>query len=110
MSFVLFNMKREIRWMCCISVFISCFYVGATAAALFTLSLMWGILFVLLLAIEDIAICIAATFVCLCDKALSRRLSESVRDTKQVGVFLLLGFAYKVIAYFVVLKLLTSVI
>ncbi len=107
---ILCNMLKETYWLCCVATFIACLYVGATVVALFTVSVIWGVLFVILIALEDIAVYCMSCFVCLCEKPICRKFDEAVRDFHQVGILLALGFIYKIVAFFVIMKILTAVI
>lgn len=107
---VLCNMLRATHYLAYLVNLLACFYCGATTAAVFVYSVMWGILYVLFVTIEWLIIMCFACFVCVCEKPYCRRFCESVRDLKQTAFVLAIGLIYKIVALFIILKLLTMLI
>lgn len=107
---VLCNMTKVTHYLTHLVNFFVCFYVGATLAAVFVYSVLWGALYAALVVIEWLAVVCIACFICLCEKAYCRRFCESFRDLKQVCIVLVVGLIYKILAMFVILKLLTALI
>lgn len=107
---ILCNMSRPTRYFVYVVNVISCIYCGATTAAVFVYSVVWGILYAVLVSAEWLVTVCFACFVCVCEKPYCRRFCESARDLKQLAVVLFLGLLYKIIALFVILKLLTALI
>lgn len=109
-TLILCNMLKETCRLSCIPVFAACLYLGATTAALFTMSVMWGVLFIVFVVLEDLAINCFACFVCFNEKPICRRFTEAVCDLKQLALVLAVGLIYKIFAYFVIIKILTAII
>ena len=110
LGLVLCSLFKGTHYLSLFTVFVASFYCGATIVALFTLSVMWGVLYIAFIALENIIIWSAACFACLCEKAICRTFRESVCDCKTSATILIIGLIYKILAFFVVIKLLTSVI
>ena len=87
-----------------------CFYCGACVVALFTISVMWGILYLLFIALADLAFCAVACFCCICEKAVCRTFRESLCDQTQTAAIIITWTVYKLLAFFVVIKILTCLI
>lgn len=107
---ILCNILKETCRLSCVVLFVSSLYLGATAVALITMSIMWGVLYIIFIAIEDFAINCFTCFVCCNEKPICRRFPEAVCDLKQAALVMAVGLIYKIIAYFVILKILTAVI
>lgn len=107
---VLCNMSRVTHYLAYLINMLACFYCGATVAAIFAYSIMCGVLYLLFIAVEWVAVMCFACFVCLCEPAICRRFCESVRDMNQLTYVLVIGLIYKIIALFVILKVLTMLI
>lgn len=108
--YLLCNMTRFTHYLVYIINLGACFYCGATVAALFVYSVSWAIMYVLFVAIEWLAVMCFACFVCVCEKPYCRTFCESARDSKQLLFVLIVGLIYKIIALFIILRLLTALI
>lgn len=108
--FVLCNMSRFTHYLAYLINLLVCLYCGATMAAVFVYSVMWGVLYLLFVTIEWLVIMCFACFVCVCEKPYCRRFCESVNDLSLLAYVLVVGFVYKIVAMFVILKLLTALI
>ena len=109
-GFALCGMRKGTHYLRLLFCFLICFYCGATVVALFALSVMWGIMYLLLIALEDLCFCAVACFCCITEKAVCRTFRESVCDHKQAAVIIIIWTVYKLLAFFVVIKILTCVI
>lgn len=109
-SYALCNMTRFTRYFALLLNVIVCLYCGATVSALFVYSVMWGILYAILVAVEWMAAVCLGCFVCLCMQPICRTFCEAIRDSRELLFILLVGLIYKIIALFVVIKLLTMLI
>lgn len=108
--YVLCNMTKQTHYLAYVVNVVSCIYCGATTAAIFVYSAMWGVLYAALVAAEWLAVMCFACFVCVCEKPYCRRFCESMRDLKQLAVVLFVGLLYKIIVLFVIIRLLTALI
>lgn len=108
--FVLCNMTKPTHYLAYVVNLVSCIYCGATIAAVFAHSSMWGVLYVVLVVAEWLVVQCFACFVCVCEKPYCRTFCESARDLKQLAVVLLIGLVYKIVMLFVILKILTALI
>lgn len=110
LAFVLCNMTRITHYLALIVNFVACFYCGATVAALFTYSVMWGVLYALFVALPWLVTMCFCCFVCLCEAPICRSFCESARDSKALSFVLAIGLACKILTLFVILKILTMLI
>ncbi|MCM1533484.1 MAG: hypothetical protein NC099_02405 [Corallococcus sp.] len=108
--FSLCNMFKRTRWLSYLFTFVYCLYCGANTAALIEYAPLWGILYIILIAVEETFILSVSCFMCCCEEPMRRSFIESVRDLKLVVFVLITGFIYKIISFFVILKLLTALI
>lgn len=108
--YVLCNMTRITHYLAIIVHLIGCVYCGATVAAIFVYSAMWGVLYVVFVALIWLAAMCLACFACLCEPPICRSFCESLNDSKPVLTILAIGLVYKIIALFVILKILTMLI
>lgn len=108
--YLLCGMTRITHYLSYLVNIVACIYCGATVAAVFVYSTAWGVLFTVFVAVPDLAVKCFACFVSVCERSLCRTFCESARDLKQLAVVLAVGLLYKIIALFVILKLLTALI
>lgn len=104
------NMTRVTHCFAYVIDLLACLYGGATMAAVFVYSVMWGILYLLLIAIVWAAVVCVACFLCVCEPPICRSFCESIRDMNLALFALAVGFVYKIAALFVVIKILTALI
>lgn len=104
------SMLRQTHFLAYAVDLVTCLYCGATTAAVFVCSVMWGVLFAVFVSLEWLAAVCFACFACVCEKPMCRNFCEAARDIKQSAIALAVGVLYKIIALFVILKLLTALI
>ena len=107
---VLSNMILETRFLSYVLLFVAGFYCGANTLACIEAWSVWGVLFAVLVALPEILACIAASFLALCEYPAYRRFRESWCDFRPCLLVLAIGVLIRIIAFFVILKLLTAVI
>lgn len=107
---ILCCMLRQTQWLVYLVNLLACFYCGATLAAIFVYSTMWGILYAIFVMIWWVAAICLSCFVCVCEPHICRSFCESVNDMKLAGFVLAVGLIYKIVALFVILKILTMLI
>ena len=108
--YILCNMTRFTHYLALAVNLVACIYCGATVAAVFVYSAVWGVLYVILVAVPWLIIMAFACFVCMCEPPVCRSFCEAVRDLKYLLLVLAIGLMCKIIALFVVLKILTMLI
>ena len=108
--FVLSAMLRQTHYLCILINLVVCFYCGATLAATFVYSALWGVLYAVFVAIPWLIIMCFSCFICLCEPPVCRNFIESNRDLKPLAFVLTLGLIYKIFALFVILKVITVLI
>ncbi len=100
----------QIKYLSCLALFVACFYCGATAAAVIVCISVWGILFALLVSVAEVAGLLLACITACGTVCCRRTFREAICDTKLSFALLAVAFAVKIIAFFVILRLLTAVI
>lgn len=109
-SYVLCNMTRPTHYFCFLINLTACLYCGATVAAVFVYSAIWGVMYVIFVTVCWLATMCLASFLCLCEPPICRSFCESARDLKQMLTVIAVGFVCKVVALFIILKILTALI
>ncbi len=104
------SMLRQTHFLAYLVNLLACFYCGATLAAIFVYSTVWGILYAVFVAVLWLATICLSCFVCISELHINRCFGEAVSDMKLTAFVLTAGVIYKIIALFVILKILTMLI
>lgn len=100
----------HLKYVSLLPMFVACFYCGANTAAAIMARSVWGILFAVLVTVAEVAGYFFAVLSLCCTSSARRTLREAYCDTKVVLGILIAAFLTKIFAFFVVLRLLTSII
>ena len=107
---VLCNLIPQTVFLNYLVLFIAGFYCGANTAATIECWSVWGIFYAILVALPEILCYTVASFLAACEYPSRRRFGESCRDFHNCMVILAIGFAVRILTYFVILKTITAVI
>ena len=108
--YALCNMTRVTHYLTFFVNLVACIYCGATTAAVFVYSTVWGIMYVITLVLIWLTTMCFAYFCCMIEPPVCRSFTESICDSKELQFVLFVGFVCKIISMFVILKILTMLI
>ena len=107
---VLCNLLPQTRFVNLVLLFFAGFYCGANTAATVECYSVWGVLFAIFVALPELAAYSIASFFAACEYPACRRFRESWCDFRQSLFILAVGFAIKIVGFFIILKIITAVI
>lgn len=107
---VLCNLIPQTRFLNFLLLFVGGFYCGANTAAAIECWSVWGVFFLILVTLPELAAYMLASFLAWREYPTCRRFREAYSDFKQCLIILAIGFAVKIFTFFVILRLLTAVI
>ena len=104
------NLVPQTKYLAMVLLFVACFYCGANTAATVTYWSVWGILFAILVTLVEIIGYMFSVLCSCCMPSACRTIRESFCDTKRSFHIIIAAFLLKTVMFFVILRLLTSVI
>ena len=107
---VLCNLVPQTRYAVFVLLFAAGFYCGANTAATIACWSVWGVMFAILVALPELVAYTLATFLASCEYPACHRFREAWCDFRQCLVILAVGFAVKILTFFVILQLITALI
>lgn len=107
---VLCNVYPQTKFLNCILLTVSCLYVGANTVATITCWSVWGVLFCIFVSVEEVIFYFLTCLVCFCEPESCRSIRETFCDLRQCLAILAVAFVFKIIGFFVILRLITAVI
>ena len=104
------NLIPQTRFLVYVLLFVAGFYCGANTAATIECWSVWGVFYAILITVPELIAYTLATFLASCEYPSCRRFREAMRDFRQCMFILAVGFVVKIIAFFIILKIITAVI
>ena len=104
------NIYPVTKFLNCVVLFVSCLYVGANAIATIVCWSVWGVLFCIFVALEEVIFHFLACLVAFSEPSSCRTVREAFCDFRPCLRILFIAFVVKIVGYFVILRLITAVI
>lgn len=104
------NIHPATRYLSFVVLFVACFYCGANTAAAIASWSLWGVLFAIFVTLVQVVGYLLCCALSLCEAPICRTFKETVCDLKPSFYVLLVTFLLKILGFFVILKIITSVI
>lgn len=104
------NIIPATNFLNCVILFVSCLYASANTAAAIVCWNVWGVLFCILVTVVEIVGNYLTCFVAFCEPTTCRTLRETFCDFKQCATILCVAFIVKFLSFFVILRVITTVI
>ena len=104
------NIHPATKFLNCVILFVACLYAGANTAAAIICWSVWGVLFCILVTLEEVIAYFIVCFVAFCEPSPCRTIRETFCDLRQCLAIIAFAFVVKIIGFFVILRLITAVI